>query len=395
MSKYIDLNGLKTYDSNIKEYINKELANPDNKHFKSTDKTVTITSSNNPLSSDFSVNIDNNTLQKNSTSGVISVNEDNLTKYTGDNKSIEVTGTGKNKTINLKIDSSDSFLTSTQSGLKSVFSIKKYDGTETDFVSKFGSNAREGYVLLDKNNNEVVSSAKITIYKDSSLLNVKLLHATSAAKPTYTTTNGWADIEESLRTEENLALCFAYQLSSGIINVEAISVGSFLRESEFGDGLQVNNGLVSTKIKSGENYISVDSNGLATTTDLQTAINNAKTTLTEVAKDSTIPESGAPKIIVTKETNSNNYKITGQDLASAKLLNNEVLRAVGIETNIIGAVGLNADGTYMTKSGTNYLNSATDIENEITILDTTLGTIASNLNNITAIPNSTIDTLFE
>jgi hypothetical protein len=72
-----------------------------------------------------------------------------------------------------------------------------------------------------------------------------LSYATTSAKPTYSTASGeWTEIAQALRVEENLALCFAYRLQDGTVKIEAISVGNFLRESEFADGLQVQNGIV-------------------------------------------------------------------------------------------------------------------------------------------------------
>lgn len=159
---------------------------------KSTDKTVNI--SNND-GKDLSVNIDGTTLIKNSSTGVIS--------------------------SDLKI-------------------IKETTGLD--------ANIKEQYKLVYGSDTTAIGQP-INIYKDSALLSVKLLHATDSLKPTYSK-NGdiWTDISSESQTEANLALCYAYENANGVVVVEAVPVGDFLRESEFKDGLQVVGGEVSVLV---------------------------------------------------------------------------------------------------------------------------------------------------
>ena len=123
--------------------------------------------------------------------------------------------------------------------------------TSTELTALNNSNVKEAYKLIyHTDSNRTAIGDVVKIYKDSSLLSVALLHADLNAatplKPTYSD-GTWADIDSASQTEENLALCFAYQLADGTTSVEAVPVGNFLRESEFGDGLQVNGGVVSVK----------------------------------------------------------------------------------------------------------------------------------------------------
>lgn len=116
-------------------------------------------------------------------------------------------------------------------------------------VTPSNTNVREEFALVDGSNNPI-GSTTIKVYKDSALQSVKLLHATSSTKPTYS--NGvWTDIASADQTEANLALCYAYLDVDGNTVVEAVPVGNFLRESEYGDGLSVSGGIVSVKYGQG------------------------------------------------------------------------------------------------------------------------------------------------
>lgn len=185
---------------------------------KSTDKTVTITDNS---GKDLSVNIDTTTLVKDASTGVIS------------------------------------------SALKVIKVIPSGTaGTDEVVDNTLSNNVKEAYRLV-YNGSTTAIGKQIDIYKDSSLLSVRLLHATDSLKPTYS--NGtWTDIDIASQTEENLALCFAYQLANGTTSVESVAVGDFLRESEFKDGLVVNGtGEVRILIDpTSEGFLTVSPNGL-------------------------------------------------------------------------------------------------------------------------------------
>lgn len=278
---------------------------PDYKHEGDLKTPASTTNTN------IEVNIDNSTIVQDGTSGQLKVSSTALTKYIGDkdgeNKyAINVSPTAdsnNNKTISLDINSESNAIEKTTSGVKVKLGINKFNNP-----SIFGDNVREAYalsandVVITGNNNEQV----IKIYKDSALLDIKLLHAvpatyytaeeaaeyntehelspgdpdyksegdlkTSAIKPVYTKLNGWIDIEASLRTEENLALCFAYENVNGEIVVEAIQVGSFLRETEFKEGLQVVDGEVSVKLSSEKVRIAATPEGVTPGSEQDTGL---------------------------------------------------------------------------------------------------------------------------
>ena len=403
-------------------------------------KTEAVTTNTN-----IEVNIDKETLVQDPTTKKIKVASTALTQYIGDidaqNKyaiNISDTDANNNKTISLDINASSNGIEKTTTGVLVNFEIHPFGNPE-----QFGTNVKEAYALvangvtLTGQNNEQV----IKIYKDSALLDMKLLHAvaatyytaeeaeayntehslqpgdegyknagdekTAAVKPTYSKLGGWVDISTELRTEANLALCFAYENTDGIIVVEAVQVGDFLRENEFKAGLQVNSqGEVSVKIDdTSEDFLTVSNNGVKLD-GVQDAIDeaaaDAKTTITEVAADDPIPAGGAAKIVVTKSVEADghyNYTISGQDLASAIALAAEILRAQTAEAAIDSVVGLTKAANSETRTYSNngsYIGKQTQntVKSDIAALDVQLKDVTDRLDAMTAITNAEILALF-
>lgn len=398
--KYLSYEGLQRYHNKITNYIDTQ----DEKYsVSSPNETITVTEGTEGSNTQLEVNIDRETIIQDTATKKLKVASSALVQYQGENaiNISDVDNTTNTKTVSLTVDNTDLYLKNTSDGLKADISIAQFDGDAIN--SLFGSDAAniaKAYALVDKNGNPVTGTngnQVITIPKDSALLDVKLSYATTSAKPTYSTASGeWTEIAQALRVEENLALCFAYRLQDGTVKIEAISVGNFLRESEFADGLQVQNGIVKVVVDpQSESNLTVTSNGIKLT-GLNDGLAEARTTLTENAAI-TVPSTGAPDIIVTKTVDSDdshyNYSITGQDLASATLLTAEVTRATNQENTIEAAVGLNASGQHVTTAG-NYTSSATTIAGEIDALDIALKGVRDDLDDITAISNSEIDGLF-
>lgn len=415
--KYLDYEGLTLYDQKIKDWgtTKNEEIKIKQTNGKSDNGTILVTpgstSEGTTTNTNIEVNIDNSTIVQDPTTKQLKVASTALTQYIGDEDTqgkyainISEPDANNNKKVSLDINSDSNVLEKTNSGVLAKVEVHQFADP-----SQFGSNVREAYaltannVVLTGNNNEQV----IKIYKDSALLDIKLLHATETAKPTYTKQGGWVDIAEEYRTEANLALCYAYENVDGAIVVEAIAVGNFLRESEFKNGLQVNSdGEVSVKIDStSESFLTVSASGVKLD-GVQDAIDeasaDAKTTITEVAADDPIPTGGAAKILVTKTVEADghaNYTITGQDLASAIALAAEVLRAQSAETAIDAVVGLTKasgsetrtysnSGNYIGKQATNTVKS------DIAALDTKLKAVSDKLDSFVAITTAEINSLF-
>lgn len=420
--KYLDYEGLSLYDQKIKDWgtTKNEEIKIKQTNGKSDNGTILVTpgstSEGTTTNTNIEVNIDNSTIVQDPTTKQLKVASTALTQYIGDEDiqgkyaiNISEPDASNNKKVSLDINSNSNVLEKTDSGVLAKVEIHAFANPE-----QFGTNVKEAYaltandVVLTGTNNEQV----IKIYKDSALLDMKLLHAvpatqeSEAIKPTYSKLGGWVDIASELRTEANLALCFAYENANGSIVVEAIQVGNFLRESEFKAGLQVINGEVSVKIDStSEDFLTVSSNGIKLA-GVQNAINeaaaDAKTTITEVAADDPIPAGGAAKIVVTKSVEADghyNYTINGQDLASAIALAAEVLRAQSAETAIDAVVGLTKTsgsevrtysntGNYIGKQATNTIKS------DISALDTKLKEVSDKLDSFVAITTAEINSLF-
>ena len=206
------------------------------------------------------------------------------------------TGNATTTDVNVNVDGT-TIVKSTGGALKADLTMTALTAAEVTALSD--SNVKEAYKLIystDASRNAIGNVIKI--YKDSSLLSVALLHAQGSTKPTYS--NGtWTDVDSQYQIEANLALCFAYQLADGTTSVEAVPVGNFLRESEFGDGLQVTNGIVTVKTGDGlefgseatgnksvkvkidstsESFLTVGANGVKLA-GVQNAINTAKATI--------------------------------------------------------------------------------------------------------------------
>ena len=107
-------------------------------------------------------------------------------------------------------------------------------------------NVLEAYALYDEDGTQAGNTIKI--YKDQSLKNVELSGQT---------------------------LVFTYELAAGSQKTVSVDVSAFLSESEFGDGLQVVDHVVSVKKDaSSESFLSVSADGIKLS-GVQDAINNA------------------------------------------------------------------------------------------------------------------------
>ena len=190
------------------------------------------------------------------------------------------------------------------------------------------ANIREAYDLVNKDGMVQSGSSRILIYKDSSLYRVYLGHVDdrleSYDEPTVIPGTG------------DTALCLIYLRVDGLYELAAINVESFLEETEFQDGLSVENHVVRVKIEEhSEDFLTVSPDGVKLS-GVTKAINDAKS--------------------------------------------EEELRALEAEAELISSIGstnvgagLNADGTYKghdsQSEGMAYINTATSIDNATVVLD--------------------------
>ena len=152
------------------------------------------------------------------------------------------------------------------------------------------SNVKEAYKVISYTGNDYKTATDkqqvgevIKIYKDASIHKIYL----GSEADTINKTSG--EITTVTPTEANLRLNYAYQNANGTYELVKIPVDSFLRESEFNNGLQVNGGVVSVKVDStSENFLTVGKDGIKLSgvqTAIDTAIGKLDTTVTSTGSD--------------------------------------------------------------------------------------------------------------
>lgn len=231
-----------------------------------------------------------------------------------------------------------------------------------------GSNVKEAYGLFDEDG--VQTGATINIYKDSSLREVKL---------------------------SGQSLEFTYILADGTESTVGVDVSTFLAESEFKDGLQVVDGVVSVKKDaSSESFLSVSENGVKVS-GIQDAINaatsgKAENSVVTALNDVVTAHTGDTDIHVTTadkekwnkaEENANTYtdtKISG--------VNETIATISGKVDNNTTAITANSEAiSAETKARVEAVSALTDVVN--TKLDITAHTA------YTAVTKSVLDTIQE
>lgn len=349
--------------------------------------TAGSTSGSTVTGTDISVNVDGVTIVKNQITGALQVAAGGLTPYVGDNKAIEVTTGQSENTISLKIKSGDKILSSSTvsnaaDGLSATLDLHRLNSTELTALGD--DNVKEAYQLQGIGGTVIGDTVKI--YKDSALQEVYL----GASTDTINATTGV--ITKNTVTDPQ-SLNFAYQLADGTYSLTKIDVSKFLTQSEFGDGLAVSGaGVVSVKVaQDSESFLTVTSgaNGGVKLSGVGTAISDAaaeaKTELQTVSADGTIPSTGAPKIVVTKDSTAadghDKYTVSGQDLASATLLTKEVTDRGNADTAIKNVIGNISDGAnnslvYTPENGATYGTDADTIQDRLAAFDSAISTVA-------------------
>jgi hypothetical protein len=286
----------------------------------------------------FEVNIDGASIVQDESTKKLKVADSALTQNYGDEKTIHATVDSANNT--------KTFSTLLQLSATTV--------TET--------NVKEQFNLVNASGETI--GATIKIYKDSALLSVALLHAdfsdpSNPELPTYDkATDTWTDI--SSPTEENLALCYAYEDVNGDLQIVAIPVGDFLRETEFASGVTWD--AASGKVKgvvdgTSENFLTVGADGfkLSGVQDaIDAAVSGAVETLdADVSGNSTHVTVGVEEVdgVITAVTVSESKIADADDLAE---LSGKTVTEIASENGSITVTPANA------AEGTKEIDLATD-----------------------------------
>ena len=252
-------------------------------------------------------------------------------------------------------------------------------------LKALGTNVREAYKLVDEDGTQVGETIKI--YKDSSLKSVAL--------------NGQT-------------LNFTYILADATESTVGVDISTFLAESEFSDGLQVVNHVVSVKRDSdSEPFLTVGADGVKLS-GVQAAINTAAaraTTKVEKAAD-------ADKITLVESATAADghvtYTIGQNDIASAALLGKTTdnkdsdtafgyiakeaaARATDIQTQQEAldaeiaarkAVDGVAGDAYTAKTDANYIREATSLFDADAKLDAAIKAVANTAANAHTVVNA-------
>ena len=173
-------------------------------------------------------------------------NKANAITISNDDKSINVTPGENGTVINVNIKEGESVIRKDGNG--GLFTDIKITGATQDELGRLGANVKEAYKLLDSKGGQL--GEWIKIYKDSALQKVYLGHVDDAlasdSSPVVTSGTG------------ETALCFIYYTVEGKYQLVAVNVESFLQESEFKDGLSVDNHQVKVKIDASSEVDSKD-----------------------------------------------------------------------------------------------------------------------------------------
>lgn len=257
--------------------------------------------------------------------------------------------------------------------------------TPAEVTALGNANVREAYKLIDANGRTAIGDV-IKIYKDSSLQSVYLGHLDDKLTHEDSTTHESADTAVTSGTGSE-ALCFIYHLENGNYKLVAVDLESFLQESEFGDGLQVNNHVVSVNAGDGLDFdssdpkkviVKKDSNSEQVYTNASTAadvltvgangvkVANVQAAIsfatdqvlstTVASSDEALVTANTPHISISESTDNttglHSYSVSERDIASEDLVNAITGQTLGAAMNYSGTptyIGKAQDGNNITK----------------------------------------------
>lgn len=197
--------------------------------------------------------------------------------------------------------------------------------TSEEVTALSDSNVKEAYKVVSYTGTWESAKDKATvgdvikIYKDATIHKIYLGYSDDTVNPSNgDTTTGTVD-------ETKLSLNYVYITATGTYAMASVPVGSFLRQSEFKNGLQVaENGEVSVKVDSAsETFLTVGQNGVKLS-GVQNAIDTAIQGL-----DATVTSTGDSHVTV--NLTEENGKVTAVTVSTPGLaLDSEVIKGVTV-----------------------------------------------------------------
>lgn len=172
----------------------------------------------------------------------------------------EPTSTATTTDVKVNINSEEKVIKLGDNGIYTNLNLVKVD-------TGLKANVKEKYQLLASDNSQI--GVDIEIPKDSALQNVYLGHVDD--KLTNADEQGESDDTTITNGTGDAALVYVMQLSSGKYKLTAVNVESFLEETEFADGLQVKDHVVSVKVDASSEKVTT---GDSATVDVLTVSSN-------------------------------------------------------------------------------------------------------------------------
>ena len=201
----------------------------------------------------------------------------------------------------------------------------------------------------------------IDIPKDSSLKEVYLGLSTDTVDA-----NSGVVTKGAAQGDDVQSLNFVYHLENGTYSLVPIDVSKFLTENEFGNGLQVNNGVVSAKVYDADGFLTLDATNGITLSGVRSAINTAEQNAKTYA-DGLIE--GLDSEIDAKTENGFSYVMTGVTEADGKLT----------AATYIGLTDENVKTTFTSEDAVKVLAG----NNDVTDVKKALNLIAGNISSLT------------
>lgn len=238
-------------------------------------------------------------------------------------------------------------------------------------------NVREAYKLVHKADTARTPVADvIKVWKDSSLIRSYLGHVDDALESSASTTvvTGTGDT----------ALCFIYQLADGSYELVAIDVNDFLEESEFGDGLEVDNHIVSVKVDDESEEVTVyDEATSAETTApvLSVGPDGVKISNIQAAIDYAVSKNAG--LIDADITGSDDHVSvevvqSGTELTQVIVTTDDIASEEELKT-VEESIGLGPNGEFVpAESG--FTSAATTVMESIQAIDEVLKEVSEKLN---------------
>ena len=238
-------------------------------------------------------------------------------------------------------------------------------------------NVREAYKLVHKADTaRTPVTDVIKVWKDSSLIRSYLGHVDDALESSASTTvvTGTGDT----------ALCFIYQLADGSYELVAVDVNDFLEESEFGDGLEVDNHIVSVKVDNESEEVTVyDEATSAETTApvLSVGPDGVKISNIQAAIDYAVSKNAG--LIDADITGSDDHVSvevvqSGTELTQVIVTTDDIASEEELKT-VEESIGLGPNGEFVpAESG--FTSAATTVMESIQAIDEVLKEVSEKLN---------------